>query len=302
MSPIDGQVVSVVNSIPDNQIGQADKENNWGNYVLLHDKRGFYVLICHLKQNSIRVKPEDYVVKGTVLGLCGNSGYSPQPHIHVQVQLLPNLGAPTVSSTFSSYVVGDRFFDVGIPKEGETVEPVFPDKGLFNRLNLLIDQEMEFLVNEEGKEKVLKTVVKMAQDGTFYLTDGLAKLYFGIKNSCFYFYHLEGDLNSPLKYFLFAAPKIPLLPKKGIYWKDYLPLISPSSKLKREFFLFISSFKHNLFEVKVKSSFVSEDEIQSDIVMPSSLSKAKLRISNDFGFEKVEVGKVKIERKRRKKR
>ena len=299
LSPVEGQVVAVVNSLPDNPPGQADRENNWGNYVLIYDKRGFYVLLCHFKQNSIKVKAGDYVVKGTLLGLCGNSGYSPQPHIHVHVQLLPNIGAPTVPFSFSSYISGNLFKDVGTPKEKEIVEPVFPDKSLYNRLNLLIDQSMEFVVREGEKVKELKTVVKMASDGTFYLTDGNAKLYFGIKNSTFYFYHLEGDLNSPLKYIFFAAPKIPLICRENIFWEDYLPLITVSSKLKREIYLFLSSFNHDLFEVKVKSMCTSQGIIKSDIVLPSRKVGAWVKISNDFGFEKISLGeKIIIESRR----
>lgn len=299
LSPTDGQVVAVVSSLPDNPPGKADKENNWGNYVLIYDNRGFYVLICHLRQNSVRVKVGDYVSKGTVLGLCGNSGYSPQPHIHIHVQLLPNLGAPTVPFNFSSYLSGSYFKDVGIPEEGEVVEPVFPDKSLYNRLNLLIGQTMEFTVEEGDSIKELKTVVEMAPDGTFYLTDGEAKLYFGIKNSTYYFYSIDGNLNSPLKYLFFASPKIPLSPKKGIIWSDYLPLVSIFSRLKREVLLFLSSFKHNLFEVKVKSTFSSERIIKSDILFPFKKISAFVKISEDFGFEEVRFGETITMKRRR---
>jgi urea transporter len=299
LSPVEGQIVAVVNSLPDNPPGQADRENNWGNYILIYDKRGFYVLLCHFKKNSIKVKTGDYVVKGTLLGLCGNSGYSPQPHIHVHVQLLPNIGAPTVPFSFSSYISGNLFRDVGTPQEKEIVEPVFPDKSLYNRLNLLIDRSMEFVVREGGKVKELRTIIKMASDGTFYLTDGDAKLYFGIKNSTFYFYHLEGNLSSPLRFFFFAAPKIPLICRENIFWKDYLPLITVSSKLKREIYLFLSSFNHNLFEIKVKSTCISQDMIKSDIVLPSGKVSASVKISNDFGFEKISLGEnILIERRR----
>ncbi len=300
LSPVEGQVVAVVNSLPDNPPGQVDKENNWGNYVLIYDKRGFYVLLCHFKQNSIKVKNGDYVAKGAFLGLCGNSGYSPQPHIHVHVQLLPNVGAPTVPFNFTSYISEGVFKDVGIPEENQVVEPVFPDKSLYNKLNLLIiDQKMDFIVREGEKTKELKTVVKMASDGTFYLTDGKANLYFGIKNSTFYFYHLEGDLNSPLKYFFFAVPKFPLICRGDIFWEDYLPLLTLSSRLKREFYLFLSSFNHDLFEIKVKSTCTSEGIIRSEIALPSENVKAWVKISDDFGFDKIKFGeKILIERRR----
>ncbi|WP_457755342.1 urea transporter [Thermovibrio ammonificans] len=300
LSPAEGQVVSVVSTLPDNPPGKADRENNWGNYVLIRDKRGFYVLVAHFKQNSIRVKPGDYVVRGTLLGQCGNSGYSPQPHIHIHVQLLPELGAPTVPFVFSSYLVGNLFKDAGVPSVGEVVEPVYPDKSLLSRLNLLIDQELSYSVFEGEKEvSELHLKVKMAPDSTFYLTDGRAKLYFGIRNSTFYFYHFEGDTSSPLKYLFFSAPKIPLFEKQGVYWRDYLPLIAVTSRLKRELYLLLSSFKENLFQVSVKSSWKGRDSLHSDILLPSGKRvEAFTLLSPDYGFEEIRYGSITLKRRR----
>ena len=301
LSPIDGQVVAVVNDVPDNPPGSADKERNWGNYVILYDKRGFYVLIAHFKQGSIKVKVGDFVARGAFLGLCGNSGYSPQPHIHIHVQLLPEPGVPTVPFKFSSYTSGNLFYDVGIPVKGEVVEPVYPDKGLQNRLNFLIDQEFFYELEGDGKVKEIHLKVKMAPDGTFYFTDGRAKLYFGISNSTFYFYHLEGDLNSPLRYFLFCASKVPLAFKEGLKWTDYLPLLSVGSALKRSILLFISSFAHSFFEVRVNSEFVSSDnklKIISQIKGLGSVKKACAVMSDALGFDELNFDdKIIIRRK-----
>ena len=290
LSPIDGTVVDAVSSLPDNPPGEANKENNWGNYVLLYDSRGFYVLLCHLKQNSVRVKKGDTVRRGTPIGLCGNSGYSPQPHLHVHVQLFPYLGAPTAPFSFTSYVSGNLFLDVGVPKEGERVLPVYPDKSLYRRLNLLIDQEFSFLVEDRlrGKKETLKASVKMAPDGTFFLTDGKGKLYFGILNSTFYFYSFDGDLNSPLKYFFLSSPKIPLLNTLEIYWKDYLPLTSLFSEFGRKFLLFLTSFKHGLVKVRTTSKWKSLNVISTEIEMPNGKRKfAELELADDFGFSRV---------------
>ncbi|WP_038056106.1 urea transporter [Thermodesulfobacterium hydrogeniphilum] len=300
LSPVDGHIVAVLDSLPDNPPGMADKENNWGNYVIIYDNRGFYVLICHFKQKSIKVKTGDYVSKGAFLGLCGNSGYSPQPHIHIQVQLLPRLGSPTVPFNFTSYISENIFKDIGIPKEGEIVQPVISDKSLYNKLNFLIDQEMDFYFEDGEKSYNFKAIIKMAPDGSFYLTDGKAKLYFGILNSTFYFYHLDGDINSPLKYFFFSSPKIPLFYQKNIYWKDYLPLLTISSKIKRELYLFLSSFKHDLFNIKVESMWQSPDTIKSKIHLPKENKEALIRISKDRGIEEVIFDKkIKIQRRRR---
>ena len=92
LSPIQGWVTWVGRDLPDGIIGSVDSDNNWGNYVVLYDERGFYVEISHFAQNSIVVNPGDRIERGTLIGRCGNSGYSPQPHIHIQVQLIPQLG------------------------------------------------------------------------------------------------------------------------------------------------------------------------------------------------------------------
>ena len=57
-----------------------------GNHVVLalHDA-GPFVLLAHLQRGSIRVAAGDQVQAGEVIGRCGNSGNSTQPHVHVQV-------------------------------------------------------------------------------------------------------------------------------------------------------------------------------------------------------------------------
>jgi len=55
-----------------------------GNHIMIR-ANGFYVLLCHLKKNSARVKTGDSVTANQQIGEVGNSGSSIQPHLHVQV-------------------------------------------------------------------------------------------------------------------------------------------------------------------------------------------------------------------------
>jgi murein DD-endopeptidase MepM/ murein hydrolase activator NlpD len=57
-----------------------------GNHVLLDVGHGEYVLLAHFQEGSVRVKAGDRVEEGQVLGLCGSSGNSSEPHIHVHLQ------------------------------------------------------------------------------------------------------------------------------------------------------------------------------------------------------------------------
>lgn len=58
--------------------------------------RGIHALLAHLQQGSLTVTPGTLVVPGQPLARCGNSGRSPQPHLHLHVQRGPMLGASTL--------------------------------------------------------------------------------------------------------------------------------------------------------------------------------------------------------------
>lgn len=54
-----------------------------GNHVLI-ERSGVIVALCHLRQGSITVRPGQEVRAGDMLGECGSSGNSTEPHLHVQ--------------------------------------------------------------------------------------------------------------------------------------------------------------------------------------------------------------------------
>ncbi|WP_017576159.1 M23 family metallopeptidase [Nocardiopsis kunsanensis] len=56
-----------------------------GNHVVLDLGGGVYALYAHLRRGSARVRPGDRVAPGQVLGECGNSGNSSEPHLHFQL-------------------------------------------------------------------------------------------------------------------------------------------------------------------------------------------------------------------------
>lgn len=56
-----------------------------GNHVVLELGDGVYALYAHLRRGSVRVRPGDRVGTGQVLGECGNSGNSSEPHLHFQL-------------------------------------------------------------------------------------------------------------------------------------------------------------------------------------------------------------------------
>ena len=56
-----------------------------GNHVIIRGDDGVYAVVAHLRRGSVTVRSGDRVRAGTLIGRCGNSGNSSEPHVHAQV-------------------------------------------------------------------------------------------------------------------------------------------------------------------------------------------------------------------------
>ncbi|MBM4166966.1 MAG: hypothetical protein FJ218_08645 [Ignavibacteria bacterium] len=126
LSPADGKILSVENSVADNSPGVTNEKNNWGNYVIIEHAEGEYTEISHFKCGSILVNVGDVVTQGQQLGACGNSGYSPLPHIHIQRQkgsFVASESLPLKFSNFENSLDGKKqIIEKGILTEGLLVK------------------------------------------------------------------------------------------------------------------------------------------------------------------------------------
>jgi len=89
LAPADGVVTDVVTGVRDNKPGSMNPAFAAGNTVVIRHREHEVSFLIHLQHGSIRVKCGERVKKGQVLGLCGNSGYSSEPHLHFHVQNTP---------------------------------------------------------------------------------------------------------------------------------------------------------------------------------------------------------------------
>ena len=112
-SPISGTVTVVRDDVPDRaslnlvvdlvrmfsarpDLTPNDIRPFAGNYIVI-DANDFYVFIAHLRSESIRVQAGDRVSAGQILGEVGNSGFTLEPHLHIQlVDQADNLLSATV--------------------------------------------------------------------------------------------------------------------------------------------------------------------------------------------------------------
>ena len=110
LSPADGKVVKVRDGVRDYK-GVGDYSIDWrtrdfrGNFVIIQHGANAFSFLAHLKKKSLMVKVGDQVQKGQLIGLCGNSGHSTEPHIHFHLQDRKNfwtaMGLPIRFASFS---------------------------------------------------------------------------------------------------------------------------------------------------------------------------------------------------------
>lgn len=298
LSPIRGRIHDVVDTLADNPIGQVDLNNRWGNRVIIYDERGYYIEISHFSKKSITVRPGDWVERGERLGLCGNSGYSPQPHIHVQVQGTGAIGSYTLLFSFISYRIGDRFYANDLPEKNAAVEPLYPDKRLDIQTSFMIEDRYVYAISENGRESGRITLtVRSAPDGTFYFDSGKGKLFFGKHEGTFYMYHVEG--NDPyLKSIFLALPRLPLVSREHLKWREHLPIGVAATGGKKILAQLLSAFYHKMATPTTELIFESKNTIHGRLTdgMFTPVIETSVELDDAMGFKTIRINNTLLRR------
>lgn len=120
-------VVTVVDEFPDQtpfilptEVGSITLEEIDGNRVILALGNGQYAFYAHLKPGSIQVKEGDFVTRGQLIGLLGNTGNTSAPHMHFHLmETNSSLGSNGLPYTYDGFNLVGRtsdqsFFDSGL--------------------------------------------------------------------------------------------------------------------------------------------------------------------------------------------
>jgi urea transporter len=230
VAPADGTVELVLDRIPDNIVGEVNLKDNWGNTVIIKHDDHLYSSMSHLKEGSIQVKEGDSVKEGDEIGRCGNSGRSPYPHLHFQVQETPYIGSVTMEYPISYHILhkekGFRLKSFDYPKEGHLVSNIERNDLLYQAFHFIPGKHFHFHVMEKGKATEASWEVNTDSYNNSYIKchESGAMAYFTNDGNLMYFTHYSGPKNCILYYFFLAAFQIQLGYYQDLILTDRYPL------------------------------------------------------------------------------
>ncbi|HRR09906.1 MAG TPA: urea transporter [Rhodothermales bacterium] len=282
LAPTNGVVVAVQDHIPENEIGKVNLVQNWGNTVIIQHTEGLYSKLSHLKGGTVCVKVGDVVQTGQRLGVVGNSGRSPEPHLHFQLQTTPYIGAATLRYPIAAYLThtaeGIALRQYCYPEEGEQISAVQSHASLAAAFAFVPGQTVSFQREDKDGEVTHWQVETDAWNKTcFHEVATGARAYFVNDGTVFYFTHYEGDRKSDLFAFYMGCHKVLLAFYRGVSVFDELPLHQIWQSPRR----WISDF-WSPFYVAGKATFAAINEASEEVSQDISIcSSVELFIRSD---------------------
>lgn len=242
LAPLDGYVYDIVNTVDENDIAGVNTVDNWGNTIIMNHLNGLFTQISHVKKDSFKVGIGEYITKGTVIGMCGNSGRSPEPHIHFQVQRDPKIGSKTLEYPIAYFIeTKDKKQSLKIseiPKEESIISSVNVHTLLTESFSFLPGSKL-FFREQNTEDRIQWEVFTDELNRSYiYCHSSKAVAYFVNDGTMLYFYDFEGSRKSLLFHFYLAAYRVLLGCYEGVDVTDSVPLIHFNSP----FFKWIQDF------------------------------------------------------------
>lgn len=246
IAPAAGVVFEVVSDVEENPVGGVNLEQNWGNTVIIKHGEGFYSKLSHLKTGTIEVKQGDHVAKGDFIGKLGNSGRSPEPHLHYQLQTTPFIGSKTLPYPISYYLKknGNNYdlIEFRTPLEGEKIKNIDIDSGIKKAFNFIPGQALQW----QTETGVLKWEVMTNEFGKAYIHCKLSNstAYFTNDGVMFHFTDFFGNENSALFNFYLGCQKIMVSALKNVKVTDQVHIKYVTPKWTKWLHDFCAPFFH----------------------------------------------------------
>ena len=205
-----GTVVGLRNDVSDNAIGNMNVDDRFGNYVVLQHAPGLYSLLAHLEPGSIRVALGQQLARGSLLGLVGNSGRSPRPHLHFNLQASPEPGAATRPCFFGNAVVVESetlLFDRSRQiKEGMSIRPLSASELPAGPLGMRPGECLTFAL--AGRQETLRLEVDLLGE-QLLVSDRGARLFVQLGPSGYVAHEVHGPADSVVHLLRACLPRLP---------------------------------------------------------------------------------------------
>ncbi|GCD77555.1 hypothetical protein JCM31826_10370 [Thermaurantimonas aggregans] len=278
LAPADGIIEDIIDDIEDNPIGIRNLENNWGNTIIIKHTEFLYTQMSHLKKGSITCSKGQSVKRGDILGKVGNSGNSPYPHLHFQIQSAPYVGSKTINYPLSYVYLKNqkkgKLFQVIIPEKGDKISYLTPNLILKKSFHFIVGEQLTF--KDESGRDVLWTVKRDYYTLVKYIEceKSNSKAYFRLDDNMLQFTHFEGDKKSMLYYFYLASYKVSFGFTNRLELSDKIPVnmvFKPYSLLIHDFFAPFIPFLHCIYHLSYPD--VNTGLISKPIKLKSSIVK-----------------------------
>ncbi len=293
IAPADGIVQEINDGIDDNAIGKMNLDKNWGNTIIIKHDEKLYTKISHLKKGSFAVAKGDEVKRGAMLAKVGNSGRSPIPHIHFQVQKNPFIGSKTIDYPISEFITkgidGFELKTYDRPKTDELVAGINKNESLYKAFNFIPGQTItfEYTIDKSEIKKEAWEVKADIYNNTFLSCKESSSIaYFKNDGKLFYFTQFTGDYKSLLYYFYLGTYKVALGYYQDMIIKDTFPLAILKNNIKLFWQDFIAPF-HIFMLAGFKLNYVKmiDDLSSSSILLKSDAHlQSSGKSSRNFNF------------------
>lgn len=280
IAPANGYIVDIADGIPNNKIGETNSKDNWGNSVVIKHTEYLYSQISHIKSGTFKVHVGDYINKGEIIAKVGNSGYSPYPHMHFQLQATPFIGSKTLKYPLANFVVSEngifdyKIFD--IPLLNQNIATAQNNELMVDTVKFIPGKEINVQIIENKKTKNEKWIVeKNIFNQTFVKTSkDNAIAYFFADETGIYFTNFTGNTKSVLFDFFSAFYNVKNAFYKNIEIKSFIrpnlffnKILILIQDFFAPFYLFLKT-KYNIKYIETDDSFNPEY-----ILLESHISK-----------------------------
>ncbi len=286
VAPADGVIVDIVDGIEDNVVGDVNLAQNWGNTIVIQHAPGIYSQLSHLRKGTIKVIKGQYVKRGQILAHVGNSGRSPYPHLHFQLQTSPIIGSKTMEGGFSDYldVTGQpRYVKYGQPQEGSKVSNIETIPLLKQIFSFIPGKRYTAEVIDEHKHRTCSFVADTdIYNNQFLMSESEnEKIYLVNNGVVLKMLNYIGRRRSPLFILYQTLNFIPLGYYENVQFYDFIPLHFTNNKL----LVWLQDFLVS-FVIFLKTRYVLEFEQVNDVFNPTEI-KMRVRIENYFFKKKL---------------